>query len=81
MRVHSDFSKGWNGVYFGEWDKWAHICVPTRGYLSDVAQVVGYRQVYFTAKSRGSSPHAVPDMRPGSDRDDATGNVFADLLK
>jgi predicted SAM-dependent methyltransferase len=81
MRVHSDFKKGFDGVYFGEFDKWDHISVFTRGMMTDIAGVIGYRQVYFTAKSCGSSPFAVPDIRPVSDRDDVTGNIFADLLK
>ena len=81
MKKHSDFSKGFLGVYFGEFDNWSHISVFTRGMMTDLAQVIGYRQVFFTAKSHGSSPHAVADLRPGGDRDEQTGNIYADLLK
>jgi predicted SAM-dependent methyltransferase len=81
MRTNSDFSKGFNGVFFEEFDKWGHVCIFTRGLMSDLASAIGYRQVFFTAKSRGSSPHAVIDRRPGGDRSDLNGNLFADLIK
>jgi hypothetical protein len=81
MKKNSDFSKGFHGVYFGEFDRWAHIALFTRGFCKDLANAIGYRQVFFTAKSRGSSPFSVNDVRPGDDRDDLTGNIFADLVK
>jgi SAM-dependent methyltransferase len=81
MRTHSDFSKGMVGVYFGEFDEWLHVALLTRGLIGDLARAIGYRQVFFTAKSCGSSPYAVEDLRPLDDRDDVSGNIFADLLK
>jgi hypothetical protein len=81
MKTHSECSKGYMGVYFGEFDKWGHVALFTRGFISDLARAIGYRQVFFTAKSRGSSPYAVEDQRPQNDRDEKTGNILADLLK
>ena len=81
MKEHSDFSKGLEGVYYGEFDSHGHVSIFTRGLMSDLGLAIGYRQVFFTAKNCGSSPHAVGDRRPGDDRNDATGNIFADLLK
>lgn len=81
MKQHSDFTKGFSGVYFGEFDKWDHVALWTRGFINDMGPAIGYRQVYFTAKSCGSSPFAVEDRRPAADRDDTTGNIFVDLLK
>lgn len=81
MRTHSDFSRGMQGVYFDEFDEHHHVCLFTRGLMTDLALAIGYRQVFFTAKSQGSSPYAVADRRPEDDRDDSTGNIYADLLK
>ena len=49
--------------------------------MTDLADAIGYRYVYFTAKSRGSSRFAVADSRPFGDRDLVTGNLLADLMK
>jgi hypothetical protein len=81
MKMHSDFTKGRAGFYFGEYDKHGHVSLFTRNFLEEVAHMIGYRKVFFTAKSRGTSPHAVVDFRPGPDRDPNVGNIFADLLK
>jgi tetratricopeptide (TPR) repeat protein len=81
MRVHSDFSRGFAGVYLAEYDRWNHMSLFTQTSLQELAQIVGYRRVYFTAKDRGTSVHAVPDTRPSSDRDQMVGNIFADLLR
>lgn len=81
MRAHSDFSQGLAGVYVYEWERWGHVALVSRASLQEMALLVGYRYVYFTAKSEGMSPYAIPDSRPHGDRDQVTGNVFADLLK
>jgi hypothetical protein len=69
------------GVYFYEYDQWSHISLFTPASLQEMASIIGYRHVFLTAKSRGTSPFAVPDFRPGGDRDELVGNIFADLLK
>lgn len=79
--ARSDFSKGFAGVYFGEFDLWSHVALFTAESLRELALIIGYRHVFFTTKSRGTSVHAVPDLRPVEDRDELVGNIFADLLK
>lgn len=79
--TRSDFAKGFQGVYFGEFDTWGHVSLFTAGSLQELALMIGYRHVFFTANSHGTSRHAVPDTRPGGDRDNLLGNIYADLLK
>src|SRR3954447_7924304 len=82
MRRHSRFHAGMNGVYTGEWDNWQHIALFTRQSLEEMARIVGYREVAFTAKNRGTSPHSLTnEVRPENDRDPVFGNIFADMLK
>lgn len=80
MRIHSDFSKGVEGVYTGEL-QWEHINILSRAHLKEIAEVIGYRSVHFTPRHQGLSAHCVDDFRPGADRDEVTGNIYADLLK
>lgn len=80
MRTHSQFRRGFDGVYTGEL-QWGHVCLVTPLALEELALLVGYRYVVFTGKDGGVSPHAVPDLRPDYDRDPVEGNVFADLQK
>jgi predicted SAM-dependent methyltransferase len=82
MRRHSHFEDGMAGVYSGEWANWDHINVFTRHSLEEMARMVGYREVVFTLKDQGVSPHRLTkEVRPGDDRDPLIGNIFADLLK
>ncbi|HEX3989508.1 MAG TPA: methyltransferase domain-containing protein [Verrucomicrobiae bacterium] len=81
MKTHADFSKGFGGVYFGEYDRWGHVALFTQNSLREIGTLIGYRHVLFTSKNRGTSPYAVDDYRPGDDRDHVLGNIFADLLK
>ena len=81
LRRHSDFAKGRDGVSFSDFDTSGQVALMTRGLLTEVARAIGYREVFFTARSRGSSPHAVEDRRPAADRDPDTGTIFADLLR
>lgn len=82
MNRHSDFSKGMKGVYTGEWDNWQHVSLFTRNSLEEMARMVGYRDVAFTQKNQGVSPHSLTnEVRPSADRDPVFGNVFADLFK
>ena len=81
MKRHSQFATGMRGVYTGEWDIWDHIALFTRNSLEETARIVGYREVLFNGKYQGVSPHRALDTRPGDDRDQLLGNIFADLLK
>lgn len=80
MKLNSDFSKGSDGVYTGE-RQWDHIALFTHSYLTEIAHLVGYREIVFTGKGGGVSRFATPDRRPSSDRDEIIGNIYADLLK
>jgi hypothetical protein len=81
MKRQADFAKGFAGMYFEEYDRWGHIALFTKGSLEELARLIGYRQVIFTAKGKGTSPCAVADTRPGADRDELTGNIMVGLLK
>jgi predicted SAM-dependent methyltransferase len=80
MQNHSDFSKGYPGVYQEAWHKWCHKDHLTRRYLEDVAALVGY-QVVFQRRDVSLSPDIPREYRP--DRNDAPdeGHIFADLVK
>jgi hypothetical protein len=80
MKRHSNFKEGFRGVYTGE-PKHGHIALFSPFSLKEIAELVGYREIVFTTRNHGVSPHACIDSRPGTDRDDVTGNIFADLLK
>ena len=81
MTRHSDFSKGLAGVYRGEKELWGHELLMTERYLKDLAVMIGYSEIVFTAKNAGVSIFAVGDLRPLSDRDEIGGNIYADLRK
>lgn len=80
MRRHSDFSRGFSGVYTGE-KRWGHESMFTPWYLKEMAEMVGYREVVFTTRDRGVSRYAQYDHRPAKDRDEIVGNIYADLMK
>jgi hypothetical protein len=80
MKRHSNFKAGFSGVYTGE-KAWGHVSMFSPASLKEVAELVGYREVVFTTRNHGVSPFAVDDFRPGADRDDVLGNIYADLLK
>ena len=80
MKIHSTFKDGFAGVYTGEL-QWGHIAIFSPASLKEMAELVGYGEVVFTAKSRGVSPYAQYDARPALDRDEITGNIYADLRK
>jgi hypothetical protein len=80
MKTHSNFKEGFEGVYTGEL-RWKHIAIFSPTSLKEIAELVGYRAVFFTTRNHGSSPFAERDFRPGPDRNAIDGNIFADLLK
>jgi predicted SAM-dependent methyltransferase len=81
MRRHSRFTEGFKGVYFQEWDQHGHVSIVSQSSLTEMAKLVGYREVFFNLRNRGLSAHRYADCRPGPDRDPTFGNLFADLLK
>lgn len=80
MNVASDFSKGRAGVY-DEWDRWAHVNVPTRASLEEQAKIVGYEKVHFNGKNQTVSGVWFRERRPGGQYDQNRYNIFADLEK
>jgi len=81
MAAHSDFSRGFEGVYQEEWDRWHHVNVPTRNLVDEMGSIVGYRHVLFNSRNGSVSGIGFIEYRPGNDRDDITGNIYADLMK
>ena len=80
MRDHSDFSKGFSGVYFEEWDKHRHKNLLTPDSLQELASMVGYSKVIFNNRNKSISKLIPKEYRPTYDRPDE-GNIFADLIK
>lgn len=80
MRRHSRFAEGYKGVFIYEWDKHAHLNVPTPQYLKELATLVGYREVIFTAKNQSRSALVPPEFRPVDDREENE-QIFCDLIK
>ncbi len=80
MKRHSNFGLGFRGVYTGEL-QWGHVSIYSRMALKEIAEMVGYREIVFTTKNHGVSQYAVEDHRPAADRNEITGNIYADLLK
>lgn len=80
MRRHSRFIEGFAGVYTGE-EQWGHIAILSHEQLREIAETIGYSKVVFTKRSQGLSPYAAEDFRPGPDRDDVDGNIYADMRK
>ena len=80
MKINSHFQDGAEGVYTGEL-RWGHVSIFSHASLREMAELVGYREIVFNGKGGSVSPHAVRDRRPGADRDDVFGNIYADLMK
>jgi len=81
MRDHSDFAKGFAGVYTDEWNRWHHLSVLTPAMLEEMARMVGYSKVIFTQKDESTSALVPLEYRPAEDRPKHGGNIFADLVK
>jgi len=81
MRVGSDFSKGFEGVHTEEWTKHGHVNVPTRGIIEEMARIVGYSHSLFNSKNGSVSGIKFREYRPGPDRNQLTGSIFAELVK
>jgi SAM-dependent methyltransferase len=81
MQKHSDFSRGAAGVYFGEWDRHGHKSVLTRSMLTEIATMIGYKEVRFTKRDCSAFPLLPPEYRPDPNDREEDGNIFADLVK
>ena len=80
MKKHSEFSKGYDGVFQREWDKNGHINILTPGYLKELAEMIGYGQVFFTGKNQSRSNLIPLEVRPGDDREESE-QIYCDLIK
>lgn len=80
IKRHSDFNKGYAGVYTNEWNKWGHKNVLTKKYLEELAKTIGYREVHFMTKNKSISNLIPPEIRPGNDRE-IHEQIYCDLIK
>ena len=81
MKTHSNFDLGFEGMYTGEWEKWGHEAVLTKGMLAEYAKMIGYRKVKFFSKNESISRYHTGCARPKGDRAGVDANIFADLVK
>lgn len=81
MEHNSDMKAGWGGVYSKEWDAHGHINVLTPLSLKEMASMVGYSKVIFSARNCSTSKEIPLEYRPDPNDRDETGNIFADLIK
>jgi predicted SAM-dependent methyltransferase len=83
MRDNSNFKKGRDGVFTGEWDNWHHYSVMSPAILKDMALMIGYKEIRFNSKNKSIAFAELPlEYRPdGTARAGEDSNVFADLIK
>lgn len=81
MRKHSNFSVGKNGVYVEEWDRHGHKNLLTPNMLSELAILIGYKEVIFTKRNKSTSPYVPLEYRPDPNDRSEEGNIFADMIK
>lgn len=76
-----DVTKGSNGIY-NEWNRWGHLLLLNKDYLSSIACTLGYYRVFYLTKNVSlSNVDYGGDIRPLEDRDSLDGNIFAELQK
>jgi predicted SAM-dependent methyltransferase len=81
MLNNSDFSLGSAGVYQDEWSKHGHKNVLTEDILTEMAKMIGYKEVHFTNRDESISSLIPREYRPDLNDRDEDGNIFADLVK
>lgn len=81
MRDKSNFSKGFEGVFFEEWDKHHHKNLFTPESLKEIALMVGYSEVKFGKRNQSVSKLIPLEYRPDPKDRPEDGNIFADLIK
>ena len=81
MRHHSEFSKGYNGVYTEEWNRHGHLSVLTPKMLEEMALMCGYSRVMFMKRNESTSKLIPAEYRPDPNDRPEDGNIFADLIK
>lgn len=82
LRQDTDFSLGMKTVPIDwVWDRWHHLSVLSPAMLENMARIVGYSKVIFTARDQSSSPLIPLEYRPDSSYAPEKANIFADLIK
>ncbi len=77
----SDFSKGLEGIYIGEWHNNRHLNVLYPSLLKQMALMVGYSEVCFNQRDNSISSLIPLEYRPNPKTRSERGNMFADLIK
>lgn len=80
MRCHSEFSKGFSGVYTEEWSKHGHRNVLSPSQLAELAYMVGYKGVVFCERNQSHCSFIPNEYRPDPNDRPESGNIFADLI-
>lgn len=81
MRDHSNFKRGYVGVYLDEWNKHNHLSLLTPDILQELALMIGYSEVQFNGRDRSVSQEIPLEYRPDLNDRPESGNIFADLIK
>lgn len=82
LRQNTDFSQGMKAVPVDwVWDQWHHFNVLSPAVLEDMAKIIGYSKVIFTARDKSSSPLIPLEYRPAPENVPDEANLFADLVK
>lgn len=81
MKEHSNFKKGYSGVFKEEWEKHIHKNVLTPKILEEMALLVGYRKVVFSSRNKSQAKGLPLEYRPDPNDRPEEGNIFADLIK
>lgn len=81
MRAHSDFSKGFAGVYQQEWDKHVHKNILTAHMLEILAKMVGYKKIIHQKRNKSLAKGLPLEYRPDPKDRPEVGNLYLDIIK
>lgn len=82
LRQNTDFSQGMKTVPVDwVWNQWHHFNVLSPAMLEDMARIIGYSKVVFTARDKSNSPLIPLEYRPDPVYAPEEANIFADLVK
>lgn len=82
LRQNTDFAQGMKTVPVDwVWNQWHHFNVLSPAMLEDMAKIIGYSNVIFTARDKSNSPLIPLEYRPDPVYAPEAANLFADLVK
>lgn len=82
MRQNNDFSKGMKTVPVDWiWNQWHHFNVLSPVVLEEMAKIIGYSRVIFTARDKSNSTLIPLEYRPDASYAPEEANLYADLVK